>query len=209
MYTWMGGPTQRTGPNPSSSITAAGSSLRMERCTTVMALAEGEAANRRPTASMASVGKPSQAAYTCVAGSRELSCSAPMQMSLGSADCCRVTPSAASRLEVCWMKGTAFWHLTASSSTPYVFFTPCSSTACSSGLPRPAPISTSTLSGPMPACSAIAPMMAHVPACVMEPYMPIRPSPPPTLFSALRNAEYNASSSFFIVPILPFKFRCW
>jgi hypothetical protein len=49
-------------------------SLRNERCTMVMVRREGLAANRSPTASLACTGKPSHAAYACVAGSRDPSC---------------------------------------------------------------------------------------------------------------------------------------
>eukprot|EP00955_Chlamydomonas_euryale_P109402 365930-Chlamydomonas_euryale.AAC.23 len=56
------------------------------------------------------------------------------QMNVGSALSCTSTPAACSCATVCRTNGTAFWHLTASTSTPYVAATWLCSIACSSGL---------------------------------------------------------------------------
>jgi len=61
-------------------------------------------------------------------------CSTEVQTMVGSAAVLISTPAASRRVAVCCTNGTAFWHFTASSSTPNVRCTRHCTAACSKGL---------------------------------------------------------------------------
>mmetsp|Transcript_553 Transcript_553/g.1506 ORF Transcript_553/g.1506 Transcript_553/m.1506 type:complete len:416 (-) Transcript_553:294-1541(-) len=134
-----------SGPNPRSPIMRAGSSPRMARCTTATALSVREASNRRPNAALPECGTPSQNEYACVAGSRLPTFSTLLHVMCGRGRSASQPPRRASSSTACLTNASALATLTWSSSMPNARLMPGSTRLCSSGLPRPAPMSTSVL----------------------------------------------------------------